>query len=78
MSELSDLIKQIGKEILQEQAAVFQQDPNMQGTVININDDGTVNVQATNGSVYTCGAPVVRTIGELVVVVSADGKKIAI
>jgi hypothetical protein len=78
MSELSELIKEIGREILQEQATVYQQDPNMQGSVIQVNDDGTVNVQVSNGSVYTCGTPVVRTLGDLVIVVTADGKKVAV
>ena len=79
MSELSDLIKQIAQEVLQENAAVNQQLPNMQGSVIKIEDDGTVDVQASDGTVYTgCGTPIVRTVGDIVVLVTADGKKIAI
>jgi hypothetical protein len=79
MSELTDLIKQLVQEVLDEQAAVNKQVPNMQGAITAVNSDGTVDVQASDGTVYSaCGTPKVRNLGEIVILVTADGKRIAV
>ncbi len=47
------------------------------GTVINVNDDGTVDVQTSTSMYTSVGTPIVMSIGTLVIVITADGKRTA-
>lgn len=71
---LSNLIKEVLSEI---QSSTVSADPE-EGTVISVNDDSTVNVQTSSSMYSSVGTPIVLTIGALVTVITADGKKVAI
>lgn len=68
--------------IRQEIAALIQnsgQQPPLQGIVSLVNADGTVNVDTAAGSLQGVGTPIVRTVGEQVIVVtSQEGTKVAL
>lgn len=75
---LKALIQQLIRDTIAEQALTQNQTQNERGTVVKINDDGTVDVQTSNGAIYNCGTPIQRTKGTMVVVVTADGQKVAV
>ena len=77
-SKLRDLVKQIAQEVIAEmQNDTNNADP-IAGVISAVNDDGTVAVSTANGIFQSVGTPTVRTLGEQVVVVTADGQKVAL
>jgi hypothetical protein len=78
-SPIRQRIAEIVKEVLAEiQQTTVNTDPEY-GTVTQINDDGTVNVQTSSGSNYpNIGAATTMTVGTQVVVITADGAKVAV
>lgn len=77
-SPLRQAVKQLILDTLQEYSIVQQQNDNEQGTVASVNDDGSVNVATQSGLYQNVGTPVQRVVGESVVVVTADGVRVAI
>jgi hypothetical protein len=80
-----DPIKEAIRTMIQQElanlmsASTAGQSGNTQGTISAVNADGTVNVETQVGSLQSVGTPVVRTIGEQVVVVtSQEGAMVAI
>lgn len=50
-----------------------------EGTVTDVASDGTVTVQTSSGNIYgTVGAAVVFVIGAQVMVLTGDGRKVAV
>lgn len=77
-SKLRDIIKGIVKETIEEmQNETNNADPES-GVISAVNDDGTVTVSTQSGFYQSVGTPTVRTLGEQVVVITADGQKVAI
>lgn len=72
---IADIVKEV---IAEQQQNTGNTDPEF-GTVSLVNKDGTVNVQTSGGNFYTnVGAAVSMTIGTQVVVITADGVRVAI
>lgn len=79
MSEpLTPILKKFILDTIAEHQTNNQQTPNLSGQIVAVNDDGTVNVQTPNGIAMNCGTPTERTIGESVIVVTADGQQVAL
>jgi hypothetical protein len=69
----------IRQEIAAIQSSSLSQQNNVQGIVSAVNADGTVNVETPSGSYQSVGTPIVRTIGEQVIVVtSQEGIRVAL
>lgn len=68
--------------IRQEIAALIQnsgQNPPLQGIVSAVNSDGTLSVSTSAGDLQNVGTPIVRTVGEQVIVVtSQEGVQVAL
>lgn len=68
--------------IRQEIASLIQnsgQNPPLQGIVSAVNADGTLSVSTAAGSLQNVGTPIVRTVGEQVIVVtSQEGTQVAL
>jgi len=79
-SPLRLALKQLIQEVLDENSTQTTGDLQpTQGTVININDDGTVDVQASDQTFYGVGYPDPNVvIGTIVIVVTGDGVTAAI
>lgn len=78
-SPLRKRIAEIVQEVLDEmKQTTVNSDPEY-GSITQVNSDGTVNVQTTSGSNYiNVGAATNMTVGTQVVVITADGSKVAI
>jgi hypothetical protein len=78
-SVLRNRIADIVREVIQEQQQnTVNKDPES-GTVSVVNKDGTVDVVTAGGNTYTAiGAAVAMTIGTQIIVITADGTKVAI
>lgn len=78
-SPLYSKIQAIIQEVLDEmQQSTPNTDPEF-GSVVGLNNDGTVNVQTSSGSTYqNVGMATQMTVGTQVVVITADGTKVAI
>lgn len=78
-SRIRELVKSIIRETIAEQQQVTQATPPMQGTVTSLNDDGSVNVNMSDGTVLqNIGAAIVFTIGAQVIVITAQGVRVAV
>ena len=68
--------------IRQEIAALIQNSggqPPLQGIVSAVNADGTLSVSSAAGDLQNVGTPIVRTVGEQVIVVtSQEGTQVAL
>ena len=79
-----DPFKEAVRRIIKDEIAKLQQvitgaQGNVQGTVSAINDDGTVDVDTIDGTLQEVGTPIVRTLGEQVIVVtSLEGMQVAL
>ena len=71
---LKSLIAETIDEVNQQN---FTSNPE-EGTVLSLNDDGTVVVQTSTNVYGDCGAAVVFTEGALVLVLTGDGRRVAI
>lgn len=69
--------KLISQTISEVQQQSFNSDPEI-GTIASLNDDGTVNVQTSTGFYGSIGAAVQFVIGSQVLVITGDGKRVAI
>ena len=77
-SPLRRRIADIVREVLAEQQqATMNADPE-QGTIIAVNDDGTVNVQTSTNTYTGVGVPTTLTKGTQVTVITADGQRVAV
>ena len=78
MSSLKDAIRKIIQdEIANYQSQTQNTDPEP-GTVTSVNSDGTVNVQGESTLYPNVGASVVFTEGAQVIMIVADGKRVAV
>jgi hypothetical protein len=77
-SEIRELIKGIIREVDQESALAGAQTPNVQGTVVSVGSDGTVSVSTSLGVFQGIGSPRSLIVGEEVVIITADGQKVAL
>jgi len=78
-TRLKQLIRTVVRQTMAEQQQqTVNTDPET-GTVTVVNTDGTVDVTTATGTNYqNVGAAVVFTVGAQVLVITADGKKVAI
>jgi len=77
-SPLRQAIEAIVRDVIADQQQITGSTDPEYGSVILVNDDGTVNVQ-TSSSIYTeVGSPVQLTIGAQVVVITAQGVQVAV
>lgn len=76
---LRDTIKQLVREVQSEMATTEARAFNEQGIVKSIDSDGTLTVQTTSGTYSgVLPGPKTRTQNEQVIIVTADGKKVAL
>jgi hypothetical protein len=69
----------IQQELAALQAANLGQQSNLVGVVSQVNTDGTVNVDTASGTYQGVGTPIVRVLGEKVIVVtSQEGTRVAL
>lgn len=73
MSALKQALQQLILETINDDQLTSQIIPPEQGTVVAINDDGTINVQTASATYQGVGSPTQRTLNEQVVVITADG-----
>lgn len=70
------------KNLIQEAVQELQQEsldrPPEEGSVSAVNADGTVNVVTGSSSYASIGSPVVLTLGQLVIVITAAGVSTAV
>jgi hypothetical protein len=78
MSQLKSIIQQLIRETIDDHNTINNTAPNEIGTVDSVNDDGTVDVSAGSGVYSGCGTPVPRIVGDVVLLVTADGRKVAL
>lgn len=80
MPESSKLYQAVRALVLRTIAEAQQQtqspDPES-GVVTSVNSDGTVNVQTTTALYTNVGTPVILVQGQQVVVIAADGVRVA-
>ena len=78
-TQLRDVVKQLIRQTIQEMNVVNNTPQPLQGQVIAINSDGTVDVQTGSGVFPSCGTSQVRTLNERVTLVTTtEGKRIAL
>ena len=86
-TSLREAFKKIIKEAIDEVNLLTGSSDPEDGTVIALNNDkdtvpkdvlGTVSVQTSSNLYTTVGTPVPLTLGAQVLVITADGKKVAI
>jgi len=77
-SALRQAIKQLVQTTISELQQQTQNPQPEQGTVANVNDDGTVDVQGSTSFYASIGAAVVLTQGAQVLILTADGRRVAI
>ncbi len=78
-TQLRDAVKALIQQTIREMNVVNNSPQPTQGQVININSDGTVDVQTAAGVLPRCGTSQVRTLNERVTVVTTvEGKQIAL
>jgi len=79
MSALKVALNKLIADTITSQQQVQQNIQPIQGTVSSVNDDGTVNVTTSDGTVFqSVGAATQLTMGAQVIVVSASGVQTAI
>ena len=78
-SPLRQAINQLVQEVLTEMQQQTQQSDPATGTVASLNDDGTVNVALSDGTlIQNCGAAIQYTVGAQVIVITAQGVQTAV
>lgn len=78
-SPLRQAINDLVAEVLAEQQQQTQQSDPQTGTVASLNDDGTINVGLSDGTlIQNCGAAIQFTIGAQVIVITAQGVQTAV
>ena len=77
-SRIRELVKKLIVEVLNDMETVEGKTFNKQGVVSSVNSDFTVNVQTADGLFPNVGTPRRMVKGENVVVITADGKKVAV
>lgn len=77
-SQLRTAFKSLIAEVIRElKTETVSADPE-EGTVMEVNDDGTVTVQTASATYGTVGAAVSFTVGAQVLVLTGDGRKVAV
>lgn len=78
-SPLRQAINQLVQEVLGEMQQQTQESDPVTGTIAALNADGTVQVALADGTfVQSCGAAIVFTIGQQVIVITAQGVQTAV
>lgn len=75
---LREAFKRLVQETIAENNQLTANSDPEEGVVTLLNDNGTVNVQTSTNSYIGVGTPVFSTLGSQVLVVTADGRRIAI
>jgi hypothetical protein len=77
-NKLQDAVKKLIQEVIDEGQAQNGTADNEQGQIVSVDSDGTLTVQTASGLYSGVATPTIRTVGEPVLVVTADGQRVAV